>query len=383
MPHYDYLIVGAGYTGVILAERLASQCDKRVLVVDRRDHIAGNAHDRRNEAGVLYHRYGPHIFHTNAPQVVEYLSRFTDWIPYEHRVVGVIDGRLVPIPFNLTSLAILFPEAEARRLGDLLVSAYGIDQKVPILKMRESPHQGVRDLAEFIYRNVFHGYTTKQWGLTPEQLSPSVTSRVPVHVSYDDRYFQDSFQKMPAAGYTAMFERMLAHPNIAVSLDTDYRDVRSQVAYDRLIYTGAIDEFFGYELGGLPYRSLRFDFQTYRQRQHQSVGQVNYPVSHDYTRITEMGHLTQEWGQATTVAIEYPQAHRRGETEPYYPIPRDENQQLHDRYLEFARREAGDVLFAGRLGDYRYYNMDQAAARALTLFEKITADRVPAGGRAG
>lgn len=366
---FDYLVVGAGYTGAVLAERLASLCDKRVLVIDSRDHVGGNAHDRRNEAGVLYHQYGPHIFHTNAPHVVDYLSRFTEWLPYEHRVVGVIDGRLVPIPFNLTALDIVFPGAESRQLSRLLIETYGLGQKVPILKMRESPHQGIRDLADYIYRQVFLGYTTKQWGLAPDQLSPSVTARVPVHVSYDDRYFQDTFQNMPARGYTALFERMLDHPNITVSLNTDYGQVKGQVDFDRMVYTGAIDEFFGCPLGELPYRSLRFDFQTYRLRQHQSVGQVNYPNSHAFTRITEMAHLTQEWGDHTTVAIEYPQSHVRGETVPYYPIPRDENERLHDRYLAFAAREAPDVLFAGRLGDYRYYNMDQAVARALKLFE--------------
>ncbi len=379
---YDWLIVGAGYTGAVVAERLASLCDKRVLVIDRREHIAGNAFDARNDDGILFHQYGPHIFHTNSDEIAGYLSRFTEWKPYEHRVLGVVDGRLIPIPFNLTSLEILFPAPEAARLGRLLVDAYGMDRKVPILKMRESAHAGVRDLADFIYRNVFEGYTTKQWALRPEELSPSVTARVPVHVSYDDRYFQDSFQKMPREGYTKMFERMLDHPNITVALGTDYETAKDEVLFDRMLYTGAIDEFFGYEFGPLPYRSLSFDFRTYRQRRHQSVGQVNYPVSHDYTRITEMGHLTGEWNGSTTVAIEYPIAHRPGETVPYYPIPRDENAAHHDRYVAFARKEAPDVLFAGRLGDYKYYNMDQAVGRALALFRKeilgLPAEALPA-----
>ena len=369
--HYDFLITGAGYTGAILAERLASQAGKKVLVIDRRDHIAGNAYDRRNDDGVLFHQYGPHIFHTNSDKVATYLSQFTEWLPYEHRVVGSIDGRLIPIPFNLTSLEILFPGADAKRLGAMLVETYGMDKKVPILKMREHESQGIRDLADFIYKNVFYGYTTKQWGLEPEELSPSVTSRVPVHVSYDDRYFQDSFQNMPKQGYTKMFERILDHPNIEVALNSEFADIRDQVSYGQLVYTGALDEFFNYELGELPYRSLRFDFQTYRQKRHQSVGQINYPISHDFTRITEMGHLTQQWGDVTTVAIEYPQSHIPGETVPYYPIPRDENNELHKRYLAFAKKEAGNVIFCGRLGDYRYYNMDQAAASALALFEQI------------
>lgn len=367
---YDALIVGAGFTGAVVAERLARQCGKTVLVVDSRDHIAGNAYDARNADGILCHRYGPHIFHTNSQKVVDYLSAFTEWMPYEHRVVAMIDGRLVPVPFNLTSLNILFPQVEAARLEALLVDSYGMEQKVPILKMRESAHQGIRDLADYIYRNVFLGYTTKQWGLKPEELSPSVTARVPVHISRDDRYFQDSFQNMPRAGYTAMFRRMLDHENITVSLDTAYDDVRDQVSCDRVLYTGEIDAYFGFALGELPYRSLRFDFRTYHVPRHQPTAQVNYPVSHDFTRITEMGHLTQEWDGRTTVAIEYPQAHVPGETVPYYPIPRDENNALHARYLDLAAREAPEMVFAGRLGDYRYYNMDQAVARALTLFEK-------------
>ncbi len=370
---YDFVIVGAGFTGAVLAERLASLGDRKILVIDRRDHIGGNARDRRNEHGVLYHEYGPHIFHTNAPQVVEYLSRFTEWTPYEHRVVGLVDGRLIPIPFNLTSLAILFPPARAQILAERLIATYGMEQKVPILKLRQSPDEELRKLAEFIYRNVFYTYTTKQWGLTPEQLSPSVTARVPVHISYDDRYFQDSFQSMPAKGYTALFERLLDHPNITLELSTEYRDIQGRLGHSPLVYTGAIDEYFGYALGALPYRSLRFDFQTYRQHRHQPAAQINYPMSHDFTRISEMGHMTQEWGDVTTVAIEYPQPHIPGVTIPYYPIPRDETRALHKRYLAHAAAEAPNVTFAGRLGDYQYYNMDQAVASALVLAGKLLA----------
>ncbi|MEQ1517764.1 MAG: UDP-galactopyranose mutase [Usitatibacteraceae bacterium] len=368
---YSYLIVGAGFTGATLAERLASQCDKKVLVIDKRSHIAGNAYDTRNEHGILFHQYGPHIFHTNSAIVVDYLSKFTDWMPYEHRVVGAIDGRMVPIPFNLTSLEILFPGVDSLHIKKLLIETFGMDKKVPILKMLDSEHQGVRDLASFIYENVFSGYTKKQWGLKPEELSPSVTARVPVHVSYDDRYFQDSFQKMPREGYTRMFERVLAHPNISVSLNTAFEDVCHCVQYENLVFTGAIDEYFKFELGELPYRSLTFEFQTYRLRRHQAVAQVNYPISKDYTRISEMAHFTQEWGDRTTVAIEYPRAHVSGKTVPYYPIPRSENTELHHRYLDFAKKEAPNVIFAGRLGDYQYYNMDQAVAGALTIFNRI------------
>ncbi|MCA0401792.1 MAG: UDP-galactopyranose mutase [Proteobacteria bacterium] len=373
--HYDWLIVGAGFTGAILAERLSSQMGKRCLVIDSRDHIAGNAFDTRNEAGILFHQYGPHIFHTNAPSVVEYLSNFTTWRPYEHRVVGFVDNRLIPIPFNLTSLEILFPKMEADRLKGLLIGAYGMEQKVPILKMRQSSIQGIRDLASFIYDKVFYGYTTKQWGLEPEELSPSVTARVPVHISYDDRYFQDRFQEMPAEGYTKMFERILLNrEGVDVSLGTSFLDIGGQVSYDNMIFSGAIDEFFSYSLGELPYRSLRFDFQTYQQHRHQPAGQVNYPVSEDFTRISEMNYLTGEFSNCTTVAVEYPQSHVPGSTVPYYPIPRDQNQELHNRYVALAAKEAKNITFCGRLGDYKYYNMDQAVARALSVFQQIAAN---------
>lgn len=371
MKQCDYLIVGAGFVGSVLAERLASQSNKKVIVLDRRDHIAGNAHDRRNEYGILYHQYGPHIFHTNSDKVFEYLSEFTEWMPYEHRVVGVIDGRLIPIPFNLTSLEILFSAKKAARLKDKLVQQYGMDKKVTVLEMRKNTDAELSDLADYIYKNVFLGYTTKQWGLSPEELAPSVTARVPVYISYDDRYFQDTHQKMPKYGYTKLIENILNHKNIEIRLNQDYKDFEKMFQCEKLIYTGAIDEFFDYELGYLPYRSLRFDFQTYRQKRHQSTGQVNYPISHDFTRITEMSYLTQEQGDETMVAIEYPMPHLPGKTVPYYPIPRDENNLLHEKYLELAKQKTPNVIFAGRLGDYRYYNMDQAVASALTIFSKI------------
>jgi len=373
MATYDWLIVGAGYTGAVIAERLASECDAKVLVIDRRDHIAGNAYDGRNEAGVRLHHYGPHIFHTSSSEVAAYLSRFTEWRPYEHRVLGQIEGKLVPIPFNLTSLEMLFAPAEAGRLTQLLIDTYGEGATEPILKMRESQDPDIADLAEFIYENVFLGYTRKQWGLEPEQLSPSVTARVPVRIGRDDRYFTDSFQNMPRHGYTRMFERILGDANIDVSLETDFNQVRDQARYRRILFTGAIDEFFDYALGELPYRSMRFEPETHGEGRRQPVAQINYPVSHDFTRTTEMGHLTEEWGEATTVVTEYPGTHRPGETEPHYPIPRDENRELHRRYQDLAAQEAPHVVFAGRLADYQYYNMDQAVGRALSLYKKTIA----------
>lgn len=280
----------------------------------------------------------------------------------------------MPVPFNLTSLSLLYPKAEAERLTGLLIDTYGLEANVPILDLKASSEAAIRDLAAFIYENVFYGYTTKQWGMPPEQLSPSVTARVPVRVSYDDRYFQDNFQSMPLDGYTALFKTMLKSKNIDVILNTNFKDVKSQAQFKRVIYTGAIDEFFDYELGALPYRSLHFDFQVHRQKRHQLHCTVNYPVSQQFTRITEMGHMTGEWGDLTTLILEYPQQHVPNKTEPYYPIPREENNALHTKYLEFARKEAPEVTFAGRLGDYKYYNMDQAVGRALSLFDKISED---------
>ncbi len=368
---YDFLIVGAGFTGSVLAERLASQANKKVLIVDKRPHLAGNAYDLRNEDNILYHKYGPHIFHTNSQAVFDYLSNFTKWRHYEHRVVGLINDRFVPIPFNLTSLYILFSHNEADKLKDMLINTYGLNVKVPILKMLESEHEGIKELAQFIYENVFFAYTKKQWGLKPEELSPSVTARVPVHVSWDDRYFQDKIQKMPAEGYTKLFERMLHHSNITILLNTSYNEIKDEVEVDEVIYTGPIDEFFNYEFGALSYRSLEFEVQTYCVRRHLPTGTVNYPVSQDFTRITEMGHLTGEWGDKTTILIEYPRDYVPNKTEPYYPVPREENQQLYKKYVDFALKESPNVIFCGRLGDYRYYNMDQAVGRALNLFEKI------------
>jgi len=367
LSRYDWIIVGAGYTGAVLAERIASQLDRKVLIVDRRDHIAGNAHDRPGAHGILVHKYGPHIFHTNSDKVWTYLSQFTGWRPYEHRVLGSIDGRLVPIPFNLDSLEALFAPAEAASLAGLLVDTYGLEKNVPILKMRESGGR-LKDLADFIYAKVFENYTLKQWSLRPEELDASVSARVPVRISRDGRYFQDVHQAMPDAGYTKMFERILDHPNIAIATGTDYKSVAGQA--DRIVFTGPIDEFFDYQFGPLPYRSLRFEVFEKDVAEAQPVGTVNYPNDHAYTRITEFKHLTGQQAPGTVLVEEYPQAHAPGANEPYYPIPTPGTAELLKPYQAAARSLEGKVWFAGRLGDYAYYNMDQACARALALFEK-------------
>lgn len=366
---FQWIIVGAGFTGATLAERIATQKGEKVLVVERRGHIAGNAYDHRNAAGVLVHKYGPHIFHTNSKKVWDYLQPFSDWRPYFHRVLASIDGIEAPIPFNLNTMDAVFPRAMAERYGSKLIERFGYGARVPILQLMKEEDEELKFLANFVYEKVFKSYTFKQWELLPDELSPSVTARVPILVSRDDRYFQDAYQAMPAQGYTALFERMLDHDNIHLMLRTDFREVRQLFPGARVIYTGPIDEYFDYCYGPLPYRSLAFRHETVDRAQCQKVGTVNYPNEHDFTRITEMRHLTGEDLPRSTLIYEYPRAHEVGVNDPYYPIPRDETRVHHERYLKLAR-ERGDVLFCGRLGDYRYYNMDQAVAAALALFEK-------------
>ncbi len=360
---FDYLIVGAGFAGSVIAERLAAGMNKRVLVIDRRPHIGGNAYDYYNEAGVLIHRYGPHIFHTNSQRIVDYLSRFTEWRPYEHRVLGQVDGHLVPIPINRTTLSVLYgqnftEEGAARFLAE---------RAEPVASIRTSEDVVVNQIGRELYEKFFRGYTRKQWGLDPSQLDKSVTSRVPTRTNDDDRYFGDTFQMMPLHGYTRMFERMLAHPNIKVMVNTDYREIKEDIDYDHLIYCGPIDEFFDFRFGKLPYRSLRFRHETLQQEQFQPVGVVNYP-SEDvaYTRISEYKHLTGQKHPCTSITYEFPSA----EGDPYYPIPRPENAELYKRYQALADQTPG-VSFVGRLGTYKYYNMDQVVGQALTLYKRL------------
>ena len=366
----DFLIVGAGFTGAVAARLLAEAGAGEVLVIDRRDHVAGNAYDAPNAAGVTVHRYGPHIFHTNSDKVFAFLSRFTAWRAYEHRVEAEIDGRLVPLPFGLPAIEALFPADEAAALIAALTERYGAEARVPILKLRETDDARLRALADFIYAKVFDGYSRKQWGMATELLAPSVTARVPVIVSRDTRYFADRHQAMPDQGYTAMFAAILHHPRITVRLNTALEDLEPQLRARRTVYTGPLDEWFGSDEGALPYRSLRFEEETRPTFGAQPCGTVNFPNNHAYTRITEMGWLTGETSGATTLMAEYPQAHVPGETEPFYPVPTEAAEALADRYRRRADALAGRVWFAGRLADYRYYNMDQAAARAMTLVEK-------------
>lgn len=365
---YDYLVVGAGLAGSVLAERIASVIGKRVLVIDKREHIAGNCFDFVDENGILVHKYGPHIFHTNNQKVWDYLTQFTEWHFYEHRVLAVIGDKKVPVPFNLSSIEILFDNEKAERLKQLLIDTYGEEVKIPILKLKETDNPELKELADFIYNFIFLGYTSKQWGLKPEELDFSVTSRIPVFISRDDRYFQDKYQAIPKAGYTKMIENILNHPNIDIRLNTKYEDVKNLA--ERIIYTGPIDEFFDYKHGKLPYRSLEFEFCRLNQSRFQERAQVNYPNDHDYTRITEFSHFLSDFKDKTTIAYEYPKEYIQGINDPYYPIPSEKSSEIYEKYKQDMIHLDGKVFFVGRLAEYVYYNMDQVVGVALMMFDK-------------
>jgi UDP-galactopyranose mutase len=369
---YDYLVVGAGFAGSVLAERLASQHDAHVLVIDKRPHVAGNAYDHLDEAGVLIHQYGPHIFHTNSDEIVDYLSQFTAWRPYEHKVLADVRGQLVPIPINRTTLNKLF---DLDLKTDEEAAEYLASRAEPVDRIRTSEDVVVSAVGRELYELFFQGYTRKQWGLDPSELDKSVTSRVPTRTNTDDRYFSDKHNIMPADGYTAMFNNMLDHPNIDVLLGTDFRDVMDDIDAGHVIYTGPIDEYFDWQYGKLPYRSLRFEHKVADQEWVQPVAVVNYPHPDvPYTRITEYKHLTGQRHPKSSLTYEYPSA----EGDPYYPIPRPENQELFKKYEALADATP-DVTFVGRLATYRYYNMDQVVGQALSAFRRIDEQRKKTG----
>jgi UDP-galactopyranose mutase len=365
---HDWLIVGAGFAGSVLAERIAAKRSESVLIIDRRDHVGGNAHDHYDTAGILIHRYGPHIFHTNAQPVIDYLSRFTAWRPYEHRVLAHVDGMLLPVPINLDTI---------NRLYGLSLDAAGMET---FLQIRREPRDGIETSEDVVvstvgrelYEKFFRGYTRKQWGLDPSQLARSVTARIPTRTTRDDRYFTDRFQAMPRDGYTAMFGRMLDHPLIEVRLETAWKAVRDRGLARRVIFTGPIDEYFDHRFGRLPYRSLRFVHETRDVEWAQPVAVINYPQTEEFTRVTEYKHLTGQAHSKTSLTYEYPS----DVGDPYYPIPRPENQALYQLYRS-AAEQLPDTWFVGRLGSYQYLNMDQVVAQALATFERINATRTP------
>lgn len=359
---FDYLIVGAGFAGSVLAERLAAGSDKKVLICDKRPHIGGNAYDHYNEAGILVHKYGPHIFHTNSREVFEYLSRFTEWRPYQHRVRASVDGQIVPIPINLDTI---------NRLYGLNLTSFEVEdffKKVaePVEHVRTSEDVVVSKVGRELYEKFFRNYTRKQWGLDPSELDASVTSRVPTRTNRDDRYFTDTYQAMPLHGYTRMFEKMLDHPNIKILLNCDYRDVEKEILFRKMIYTGPVDTFFDYCYGKLPYRSLEFKHETRDVAVYQEAPVVNYPNEQLYTRVTEFKYLTGQEHSKTSLVYEFP----RAEGDAYYPVPRRENAELYAKYEALANATP-NVQFVGRLATYKYYNMDQIVAQALTQYAKI------------
>ncbi|WP_232318454.1 UDP-galactopyranose mutase [Sphingomonas sp. TDK1] len=372
--HYDYLVVGAGFAGSVMAERLAADAGKRVLVIDKRPHIAGNAFDHKDAAGILIHQYGPHIFHTNSVDIFDYLSRFTEWRPYEHRVLAEARGQQVPIPINRTTLNALFGlslETEAEAADFLAARA----EPVPVI--RSSEDVVISAVGRELYETFFQGYTRKQWGIDPSELDKSVTARVPTRTNTDDRYFTDRFQAMPRDGYTAMFAKMLDHPNIDLELGVTFEEAKRRFSFDQIVYTGPIDEYFDFRFGKLPYRSLRFEHVHADRAWAQPVAVVNYPDEKvPYTRVTEYKHLTGQQAPTTSLTYEYPSA----EGDPYYPIPCPENQALFKRYEALAAATRG-VLFVGRLATYRYYNMDQVVGQALATYRRHIAEEREAAPR--
>ena len=359
---YDYLIVGAGFAGSVLAERLARGSGKSVLLCDRRNHVGGNAYDHADAAGILVHKYGPHIFHTNSRDIFEYLSRFTTWRGYEHRVLASVEGKLLPIPINLDTINRLYGLKLAENEVEKFLATRAIKYESP----RTSEEVVLSRVGADLYEKFFRNYTRKQWGVDPSQLDGQVTARIPVRTNRDDRYFTDQFQFMPRWGFTRMFENMLDHEHIDLALATDFHELRKEVNFRQLIYSGPIDQFFDFRYGKLPYRSLHFEHRTLDREWFQPVAVVNYPNDFEYTRVTEFKHLTGEQHQRTSIVYEYP----RSEGDPYYPVPQPTNASIYSQYRKLAE-SLPNVRFVGRLGTYRYYNMDQVVGQALTLYKNL------------
>lgn len=363
---YQNVIVGAGLAGLTLAERLANIKGEQVLIIDSREHIGGNVYDY-DENGILVHKYGTHIFHTNDKGVWDYLNQFSRFYPYIHKVQALVDGELVPVPFNLNSLYMLFPISMAQELESILLKHYTYGSKVSMLEIQNTPELSF--LSQYIYEKIFLHYTLKQWQCKPNELDSSVFERVPISISKDDRYFYDKYQGIPMQGYTKMCENMIDNKNISVRLNTKWQEVREDIQYERLFFCGAIDEFFDYELGELPYRSLEFEFMRFEKEYFQSNAVVNYPNNYDYTRIGEYKYFLDTKSKHSIVSFEYPKAYSQGD-ERYYPIPNQAAQVLYQSYKAMAEK-LKNVYFVGRLGEYRYYDMDKVVSRALTLFDEI------------
>jgi len=363
------LVVGAGVSGAVIANLLAAELGEKVLVIDKKNHIAGNCYDYRDENGIMIHKYGSHIFHTKSEKVWKYLKQFTDFNTYMHKVIGILDGIETHIPFNFNTLYDVFPKSVASRLEQKLLDIFEINSKVPILEFQKQDDDDLQFLANYVYEKIFLYYTTKQWGVKPEEVDGAVTARVPVYLSKDNRYFQDRFQGIPLDGYTKVVEKILDDEKIEVRLNTDFKEFKGQ-KFKRVFYTGSIDEFFDYKFGQLPYRSVYFEFETHNCEYYQSNACVNYPCNYDFTRIHEYKYYLNDKSDKTVIAKEYSESFELGKNERYYPIPKDENFALYQKYLDEAKK-LDNVYFLGRLGDYKYYDMDKAILRALELFEEI------------
>lgn len=382
----DVIVIGAGIAGAVAARCLAEEQGKQVLVLEKKEHVGGNCYDEKDAYGILIHKYGPHIFHTNDQQVYDWLSRFTEWYAFGHEVVARVGDRLLPVPFNLNTLKQVYGEEKGEELTEKLVNAYGMGSRVPILKLRQSQDPEIQGIADFVYENIFLRYTMKQWGQKPEEIDPGVTGRVPVVISYDNRYFGDKYQGMPRDGYTPMFEKILDHPLIEVRAGVDARDVMElsestgkillygEEFSGSVIYTGPVDELFGCRFGRLPYRSLRFDFEHLDIPDYQGHSVVNYTVSEEFTRITEFKYLTGQETEGTTIVREYPFAYTGAEGEiPYYAIMNPENNKLYERYAALTEQFSHFHLL-GRLAEYKYYNIDAMAGKAIALARSLAKD---------
>lgn len=365
----ENIVVGAGFSGAVIANLIATKLNEKVLVIDKKAHIAGNSFDYKDKNGIMIHKYGSHIFHTSNEKVWNFIRQFTDFNQYMHKVIAIIDGNETTIPFNFNTLYDVFPQTMAKRLEEKLLSKFEYNKKVPILEFQKQDDEDLKYLANYVYEKVFLHYTTKQWGVSPNEVDGAVTARVPVYLSKDNRYFQDKYQGIPLEGYTKVVEKMLSHENITVKLETDYKDIDSS-QYKRVFYTGPIDEFFNYEYGQLPYRSVNFKLEEYNREFYQSNSVVNYPCNYDFTRIHEYKHYLNDKSDKTVIAKEYSEFFELGKNERYYPIPHDNNTALYNKYLKKAQ-ELNGVYFLGRLGDYKYYDMDKAILRGIELFEEV------------
>lgn len=377
---YDYIIIGCGFAGAVVAQKMAEK-GKKVLILEKRGHIGGNCYDENDEHGILIHKYGPHIFHTNSKEVYDYLSKYTKWYDYSHEVVANLNGTFIPVPFNLNTLKIVYGEEKAQKLREKLIDQYGYGTRVPILKLRENTDEDIRAIADFVYENIFLKYTMKQWGQTPEQIDPAVTGRVPVLISEDNRYFQDKYQGMPLEGFTLLFENMLSQEGITVRLNTDAKQVLSfkedGIYFEddkfegKIVYTGPIDELFDCKYGRLPYRTLRFDMTYLAEEDYQPKAVVNYTVSEDFTRITEFKKLTGQKAEGTTIMKEYPLAYtgKAGEI-PYYAISNEDNINMYNKYVELIKKY-DNMYLLGRLAEYKYYNIDGIVEKALNLAKEL------------